>query len=311
MNLKQLGNKGLFLAKKHSPELLVGGGIVSILGGTVLAVKATRKVAEVQFKFQEMQVDINYIKDNRDNLKDGAVYTDQDYRKDITMMHIQRAKALGKVYFPAMLATGLGITMILSGHNIMRKRNVAVLAAFNGVDKAFDKYRERVVDELGEVADRKFRYGSQFDEVEVLDVDDKTGKSKKVKKTVESFDEGDPSMYAKYFDETNRNYQTNAEYNLFFLRSQQNYLNDKLKSRGHLFLNEVYEALGFEHTSAGAVVGWVIGEGNDNYVDLGIYNQGKNMHYIVEAQDKHEFVNGRRASILLDFNVDGSIWDLI
>ena len=91
-----------------------------------------------------------------------------------------------------------------------------------------------------------------------------------------------------------------------YLRHQQNYANELLRSRGYVFLNDVYDMLGIRRTKAGQIVGWVYDEKNpniDNYIDFGIYN----VHY----EGARDFVNGFECSILLDFNVDGPIIDLI
>jgi hypothetical protein len=74
-----------------------------------------------------------------------------------------------------------------------------------------------------------------------------------------------------------------------------------LKARGHLFLNEVYDSLGMPRSEAGAVVGWIMGAGDD-YVNFGVLID--NDMCIVDffyADDE----------ILLDFNVDGVIFDKI
>ena len=83
------------------------------------------------------------------------------------------------------------------------------------------------------------------------------------------------------------------------------FANDLLKARGRLFLNEVYRMLGIDETKAGQVVGWVYNPDNptgDNFVDFGIYN--------MQRERVRAFVNGYEPNILLDFNVDGVIWDL-
>jgi hypothetical protein len=87
---------------------------------------------------------------------------------------------------------------------------------------------------------------------------------------------------------------------MYFLKGQEMYANDVLNQRGHIFLNEIYRALGFDDTQAGAVLGWVKGQGDD-YVDFGLCNQSRG----------RRFVNGTDQSILLTFNHDGVIWDKI
>ena len=91
-----------------------------------------------------------------------------------------------------------------------------------------------------------------------------------------------------------------------FLKQQQSYANDLLKSRGHLFLNEVYDLLGIQRTKAGNIVGWIYDEKNpvgDNFVDFGIYD--------INRPKNRDFVNGYERTIILDFNVDGDILSLM
>lgn len=105
------------------------------------------------------------------------------------------------------------------------------------------------------------------------------------------------SMYAMYFDKESPYWNNNSEMNKMFLISRQEYANDILRHRGHLFLNEVYDILGLPRSSAGAVVGWVYDVDNpigDNYVDFGLCNIDDNVEENSDA-------------ILLDFNVDGCI----
>lgn len=111
------------------------------------------------------------------------------------------------------------------------------------------------------------------------------------------------SSYAKWFNNTCMGWINNPEYNLTFLRCQQNYMNDILRKNGHVFLNDVYQALGINKTQAGQLVGWVYDEKNpvgDNYIDFGLMNKNNS-----------DFVNGLTSDALLDFNVDGVILDRI
>lgn len=95
----------------------------------------------------------------------------------------------------------------------------------------------------------------------------------------------------RMYNSTNRTWSDNPEYNLVFLKAQQAYANDLLTVRGHLFLNEIYDALGYSRTDIGAVVGWRKG----SYVVFGTFG--------VEAE--------KNDPIRLEFNVDGPILDLI
>jgi hypothetical protein len=178
---------------------------------------------------------------------------------------------------------------------------VAVMAAYKAIEEGFSAYRKRVVEEYGEEKDFVLKNGLRSEQIEETVVDAETGKSKKVKTNKYGVDPNGISVYARFYDESCKQWSKTPEYNLMFLKAQQNYFNDMLKARGHVFLNEVYDALGIERTKAAACSGWLLGEGGDNYIDFGLYNAGRSQ----------AFVNGYENVVLLDFNVDGVIWDLI
>lgn len=295
--------------KKHSPEILMVAGIVGTVASTVLACRATMKVNDI------MEEKKKTIEDIHKCLEDESVeYTEEDSKKDLTIIYSQTGVKLIKLYAPAVALGGLSIASIVAGHRILNKRNIAIAAAYTAVDTGFKKYRKNVVERFGEQVDKELRYNIKAKEVEKT-ITDKNGKEKKVKE-IEYTIEGDPtkniSEYAKFFDEwTSTEHHKDPEYNLMFLRRQQDYANEVLKAKGHLFLNEVYDMLGIPRTKAGQVVGWIYDEKNpngDNYVDFGIYNLSG---YEPTDERKRAFVNGYERNILLDFNVDGMIYDMI
>ena len=107
------------------------------------------------------------------------------------------------------------------------------------------------------------------------------------------------SQYARFFDESCPGWRRDAQWNLMYLREQQNYANRLLKKQRYLFLNDVYKLLGMPATKAGQIVGWIYEENDtlgDNHVDFGLMDEN---HKVI--------VNGFEGSILLDFNVDGEI----
>ena len=183
----------------------------------------------------------------------------------------------------------------------MRTRNLALVAAYKAVEQGFNAYRKRVIEEYGAEKDYMFKNGLRSETIVETEIDE-NGKTKKVKKEKLVVDPNAVSMYARFFDSSSAEWQKSSQYNLTFLQQQQNYFTNLLNIRGHVFLNEVYDALGIPRSQAGTVVGWVIGDDNDNYVDFGIWDR--------EKQKARDFVNGYEDSILLDFNVDGFIYDL-
>lgn len=298
--LKRNLNNIMFQAKKYSPEILAAAGVVGIVASSIMACKATTKLSEV---LEESKDTIDKIHECSANDDLAEKYTEEDASRDLAITYVQTGLKIAKLYAPSVALGTLSIASLLTSNNILRKRNVALAAAYTTVDSTFKKYRDRVVKKLGEEADKEFRYGVRAEKVEET-IEDENGKMKKVKKTINVVD--DPSTYsdyAKFFDESSPYWEKNPEYNLLFLRQMQDYANDKLRVEKRLFLNDVYEMLGIPKTKAGQVIGWVYDEENpigDNFVDFGIYDVNRSV--------VRDFVNGYEPVILLDFNVDGDIW---
>lgn len=288
-------SKAVMKLKKHSPEILVVAGIAGTVVSAVLACKATTKVAEI---LDETKGTLDTIHDGMDTgAINGQEYTTEDGKKDTVIVYAQTGMKLAKLYGPAIILGTLSITSILASNNILRKRNVALGAAYAAIDKSFKEYRGRVIERFGEQVDTELKYGIKAKKFEEIEVDPETGKEKKVKKTVMVADPNLQSDYAVYFDSKSRNYETNPDYNRMFLKAQQAFANDKLQTRGHLFLNEVLDDLDLPRTPAGQIVGWTK-DGPDGYVNF----------RIVEVERETE--DGRHEpALLLDFNVEGNIWE--
>ena len=292
-------NKASFQLRKHSPEILIVAGVIGTVASTVMACKATTKISTILEDSKEVIETIHEFQED----KSKEAYTDDDAKKDLVIVYAQTGLKVVKLYAPAVVLGILSLSSILASNNILRERNVALAAAYATVDKGFKEYRNRVVERFGEKIDRELRYNVKAQKFEETVVDE-NGKKKKVKTTVDIIEETDYSSYARFFDDGSSYWEKSAEYNLMFLRAQQQYANDKLRANGRLFLNEVYDMLDIPRTKAGQVVGWVYDDKNqigDNYVDFGIYDTNR--------QRVRDFVNGYERAILLDFNVDGNVWD--
>lgn len=282
-------NKALLelLAKKNSPQFLFVGGVVGMVGTTVLACRATLKVQDVLEVAEEDNRVNNSIREQHPDH-----FSEEERRKNAVVIYTRSAGKIVRLYAPAVGLGVVSIAALTKSHNILQERNVALMAAYSALDRGFKEYRSRVIEKYGEDQDREFRY-----ETEV--VVEGSGKNKK---TTVRIGQGEPSVYAVFYDEYSANWSREPEINKIFLKNKQNYLNDLLRARGHVFLNEVYHELGLPHSKAGAVVGWIMGEAGDNYIDFGVFTPDAEPHI-------RDFVNGREGSILLDFNVDGVIFD--
>lgn len=294
-----------FKFKKHSPEILVGAGVVGVVASAVMACKATTKLDDVLAETKDTVDKIHDVTEHQEKIPEGKEYTVEDSKKDLTIVYTQAGVKLVKLYGPAVVLGTVSIAAIIGGHHILRKRNIALAAAYTAVDKGFKEYRGRVLERFGEEVDRELRYNIKAKEIEKT-VTDANGKETVVKETVDVADPNLTSDYARFFDDGCTGWTKDPEFNLMFLKDQQRYANDLFKSKGHLFLNEVYDMLGIPRTQAGQVVGWIYDEKNpigDNFIDFGIYD--------IADERKRSFVNGYERTILLDFNVDGNILEMI
>lgn len=286
----------ILVTQKHSPTLLFGVGVIGVVTTVVLASRATLKMEELIGEAEEKNKQIEEAAE-----KHGEKYTEEDAKHDGVLVKTQTALKIAQIYAPAFVIGVVSIGCFTGSHIILNRRNVALTAAYGAVDKAFREYRGRVINEFGKEKDQEFRFGTVEREMGV-DTDEGTA-VKTVKGADPEFakENNGKSMYAVVFDEGNRNWDPKWTYNQMFLRSQQDYANDRLTRDGFLFLNDVYEMLGFARTDFGQIVGWVKGYG-DSYVDFGILDNG---------YESLRFVNGDERSVWLDFNVDGVVYNLI
>jgi hypothetical protein len=304
--MKRMG----LIVYKHMPQILFGAGVLTGAGALIETARGTTKVDDI---FSRKETRLAKI----DALMINDTYTEEDRQKDILKTKAIMCVDLAKAYAPATILYAASVTCFLGGHHILAQRYAATAAALTATTKAFNGYRGNVKDELGDEADWRFLHGIKAEELDKVTITDEKGETKEitvVKRSDIGKNPNDYSMYAKVFKKGNDYWQGESSYNMWFLKKVQNQMNDKLLARrnhehgGYLFLNEVYEALGFSSTKAGAVVGWYIpkeGAEDDNngdyYVDFGIFSKNGSVRFINDEED----------SIILDFNVRGSIYDLL
>ena len=295
-----------FKLKKHSPEILVVAGVIGTVTSAVMACKATLKVNDVIDETKETIEDIHYCVGKGLKTADGEEYTQEVANKELTIVYIQTGWKFAKLYGPAVLLGVASIGCMVGSNKILRKRNIALGAAFTAMDKSFKEYRGRVIEKFGKDLDRELRFNTKAEQIEETVVDE-NGKESTVTKTVEIVDPNvTHSIYSVVFCEGNTGWTKNAELNKVFLLQQQNYANDKLRLNGVLTLNEVYDMIGAPRTAYGQLAGWVYTEDSsvgDNFVDFGIFD--------INSEKKCDFINGIERSIILDFNCIGNILDYI
>jgi hypothetical protein len=311
--VSRAAHKAGFKIKAHAPEILIGTGLLLIGAGTVSACKATRKLDAV---LENAKFEIDAVHKAKEDGEIGirnpetqeielVPYTEEDHKKDLALVYARNGLQFAKLYGPAVAMGFAGAGCILASNNIIRKRNLALAAAYTTVDNAFKEYQGRVIERFGEELDKELKYNIKAKEIEET-VTNEDGTEQVVKKTVNVVDGPITSPYTACFDETCPNWVKNAEDNKYFLMQVQKWANDRLQAKGYLFLNEVLEAIGVQETRAGSEVGWIYDKDNtigDNYVDFGIFN--------IYSEPNRRFVNGYERSVWLEFNVDGPIQHIL
>lgn len=300
---RKLGRIGLQL-KIHQPEIYLALGLGGAVGTTVMACKATTRLPELIEVHEKMMERIHEIEYMKGTSGDSEI-EDLDLRKEKAKAYLTMAKDYTLLYAPSAALGALSGTLLVQGHRIEHNRYMGAVSAYNGAMAAFNAYRERVREEVGEEADQMFRYGITKEQVK-KDVVDENGKKKKVKEDILVLDGGDPTQYVRYWEEgATPFWERDPVLSKAFLRSQLAYFNNRLHTKGKVYLNEIYDALGFETGSVGQLVGWV-DNGPDEptkYISFGSW----------ENEDSplwRAFINGREGAYLpLDFNVDGIIID--
>jgi hypothetical protein len=294
---RALGSSEFFL-RKNAPTILTGAGVIGFVATVAVTIHVGPKAMD---RLQTISIDVADLKSRP--LEEDK--TEEDRAKELVELYVRSSIDLARIYAPTILLGSASIICVLSAHNMMLKRQASLAAAYTALSVGYEAYRKRVAEKIGVEEELQLYRGvslvqgcnDQGEPCEIIDMSD-----------------SDPSPYSMFFDEQSPSWNKNAEYNKFFLRSQQTYLNNRLHARGYLFLNEVHDALGLPWTQAGQVVGWRVADPKcrkchidqkcdackgDGYVDFGIYDIYDSM--------KRAFVNGFENVILLDFNVDGEI----
>ena len=276
------GRAGLVLSK-HAPTILTAAGTAGFIGTTILASKATLKVEETISEETALLVKVH-------EAHEAGKLEDKDALHDKVILYTRMTTKLAKLYAPALILGTASIVSLATGHGIMLKRNASLAAAYAAVDQAFKTYKKKV--------ESKFGKDAVIDALVSTAEEDLT-KNELTMEAIAAVDGVSP--YGVIFDETNNNWSADEDLSMLHLKCQQQYANDILQTRGHIFLNEVYKMLGFPHTPAGAVTGWVKGNGDD-FVDFNIF----------EGTFEGEDEKGRTVTKwALDFNVDGVMYDKI
>ena len=296
-------NRAWLKTKKHSPELLLIGGIVA--GGAAIFA-ACRATTEIDTVLATTKASVDQIHEcaeageitvQKGNEIETVEYTEDDSKKDLFIVYCKAGWGFAKLYGPAIGLSALSLTCILASHGIIHKRNAALMSTVTAIGTEFDEYRGRVVERFGEGLDRELKYNLKAKEVEETVIQE-DGTETTVKKTIEVVEDPsrDLSEFARCFCEGCTGWTKDPAANLTFLVMQERFLNDRLEDIGHVFLNEMHDALGLPRTPAGAIMGWIYDRENPRKISLGIHN--------IHIPANRDFVNGWERSVWIEPNID-------
>ena len=278
------------VVSRKSPEILLVGGIACIGGGVVLACRATLKAQDCWY-------------DNLDAVETLQANVDVS-ETDIRKMHLSSGVEMASKFVLPVLVIGTGVTCVVVSHNIQAKRLIAAMASIDALQMSFEPYRKNVIADQGPSADLRYLTGDEIVKADFYE-EDENGKVKKVKKEVK-VRKGCADPYVKLFDPCNSDEWRNSRgFNLDFIRGQEVFFNRKLRLNGHVFLNEVYEALGFGYEPIGQFVGWKVGGEGDDQIVFEIEETYLDEELMIARDEKRN----PEPSFWITFNVDGEIWD--
>ena len=305
--IKGAAKRAAIKVSKHSPEILIGTGIVSMTAGTVVACKQTTKAGAIIEDHKERMKPIIEARALAD--KKEAIYSEQDQRKDTVIVFSQTGVKFAKLYSVPIALEVLGIVCILSGTHILNRRYVGMAASYAGLQKSYSDYRKRIVDEYGADVDFRAANGVSSARHDYVEVDPETGEQKEIEKDYDSvIDPEHISMYSVLFDEMYSGLWTpNPVSNMAQIKAVEEFWNQRFENRKFVYYHEVlrdlaiWDRLPDEKQQQLVGKGWVWGCG-DNHISLGIFDVNKP---ITDA--KKEFIMGYEPSVLIEPNLDGDV----
>ena len=295
--LRKSFKKAQLTVRKHSPEILMVAGVIGTVAGAVMACKETLELEDVldECKQEKMELEEQYVMCEE--------YSEDALKKDQVKLTIKQAAKIVKLYAPSVIMEVTSIGVIFASNDIMRKRNASMAAAYATLNSMYKRYRQNVIESYGEEVDKDMRFGVKHEKVTEVDED---GNKVKIDARIVDLDNTALAIsdYSRFFQMGCKGFDASSgRYNLLYLKGIQAMFNNKLIADGYVMLNDVYRELGFDTIPEGWSIGWVYDETNpigDNYIDFGLY----------EARNKNQrAVNDWEPVILMDFNVDGNLYE--
>lgn len=285
MNFKAQINKIKTKTNHQAPNILFYLGLVGMVGTVATGIQGAYKFG---FAATDYENGMRVINEEAEAGRLSEKQVKEMKRDQYKETAVEAVKCFG----PTLVLGIATVGCLTKSHNMLNNRIAGLSAAYGTLQTQFMNYRERVREEVG--ADKEYEL-YRDPKQETVKVKDKDGNVKDLEVEID-----DAGGYKFLFDEvSSNNWSSDPGYNRIFLQAQENYANDLLASRGHVFLNDIFDGLGMQRTAAGSVVGWIAEE--EAHVDFGLRNPGYEPNDLFWADEE--------SSIRLNFNVQGVIFD--
>lgn len=207
---------------KHSPAILTGVGIAGMVTTVVLAVKATPKALDlIEAKKKE------------------------EHKDELTP--VETVKAAWKPYIPAAVTGVVSATCLIGANSVHARRNAGLAAAVKISESTLTRYRDKVVETIGEEAEKEVRSKVNKEQVE---------EASKDKPKVIVVGNGEYVCYDHY---SGRFFKSNINK----IEKAVNELNRRMVIGAEMYvsLNDLYNEIGLEETAMGDQLGWNVDKG--------------------------------------------------
>ena len=286
--------------KDHLTDILMGAGTVGVVGGTVMACKATTNMPKIMDEYHEKKAEFVMAVN-----EDGEPLSDEELKRKIRKLKLETAGKVTLNYLPSALVEGLSLGSMWGGYSKMKGMYAGASTALMAVTSAHEHYRANVREEYGNEVDQKIAADIHKETITVNE------NGIEVEKEIDVYPDDlskTASIYARYFTPEFSTAASNSlTYNYDYLRLQQDALNSRWRCKNHrvMCLNDVYQFLGFKKLSvAGNHVMWIYDPNKpsgDNYIDLRIRLVYKAKYDDFGNPDGYEQV------YMIDPNVDGDV----
>lgn len=219
LNVTQLFGVARKFVVKHSPEILTGLGIASMVSAIGITATVTPKALRL--------------------------IEDAEHEKGEALTKTEKVKATWKVYVPVAVTAGVGVACLIGSNSVNIKRNTALATAYQLSTTALSEYKEKVIETIGEKKEKTIR-----EKVAQKKVDETSSNNSEVIVI--------GNGTTKFLEPVSKRYFTGDLENIKRIVNDLNY-RMITGMEEYISLSEFYDEIGLDRTSVSDHLGWNIG----------------------------------------------------